>query len=538
MRKFSGLISVLLLICMLMLVSGCANGEIPDESSLAEDTAEPVTGDREYVIVRDGVSQVAVVRPDDADTDDDIVVCAVDINNLIKGYTSKNKSDIYTDWNRADDDGSCEILVGDVNYSQRRQVSPDVGLGMYAIKAVGDKIVVYARTSAAMNAMEKALGEIFEKCKTVNEDGTVNIIVPSSELDVEGVADKLLGDIPVADGMTASKATSISAGSKSVVFSKATWEMYDSFTSVLLAAGYSCGGVYKTDTDAVSVYSNGEKRLEIQFQKGSKSITMGVNKSTDTSCTMYVMCVADSAPVKTEASETAAQSTLISAMKKYDVLNISESADNGWIKVTDGTNTGYCRSSDVKAFLNLSSLKAYAAVVWARDIAADNDFHYGYSSWAHHYGCYFCGTNSKNGTKCSYGAAYEDQLKTYCCNPFVTASYCHGAGAVKVGWDVSKTVNCVGKNINLANDSNKPLTESGKFVFIAKPDNVNELQAGDILLTPTHAMLYAGNGNILEASGSDDNVVNSSTWNNSIRERAIPASSWEKVTKIYRYIGE
>ena len=252
---------------------------------------------------------------------------------------------------------------------------------------------------------------------------------------------------------------------------------------------------------------------------------------------LYGLCVKETCEAYASPAASADRAGVTAA--RYDVLRLQKTETEGWFKTEKDGKTGYFRAEDVRPFENLSEAKAYAAVVWARGIAADNDFHYGHNSWAHHYGCYFCGTNGRDSIKVRKGAAYEDQLKTYCCNPFVTAAFCHGAGAVREGFDITAVVNCKidSCNINLANDPNKPLENTRCFAYIEKPASVFDLKPGDIILTPTHAMLVTENGMIAEASGGDDNVRNSEAWNNSIREKALSDAQWNRVTKVYRYIG-
>ncbi|MBQ0079191.1 MAG: SH3 domain-containing protein [Eubacterium sp.] len=171
-----------------------------------------------------------------------------------------------------------------------------------------------------------------------------------------------------------------------------------------------------------------------------------------------------------------------------------------------------------------------AACDWAVKIANDNTFHYGETKWAHHNGCYFCGTNTSTGSaKLKDGATKAQAEKTYCCNPFVTAAYCHGAGA--------KEVNCKDSSMRfgLANDSNKIFTLSDSWVKVTKT-STSDLLAGDILMTPSHCMLYIGDGKIAHA-GHHDNGVKNDYWNDSISVEKLPASQWSRTSKIYRYIG-
>lgn len=172
-----------------------------------------------------------------------------------------------------------------------------------------------------------------------------------------------------------------------------------------------------------------------------------------------------------------------------------------------------------------------AACNWAIDIAKNNKYHYGKSKWAHHNGCPFCGTNGKGSAKHKAGGSLKEIEFTYCCNPFVTAAYNHGAGAPSIDCKVSS------KRINLANDKNKPLQNTKEWKKIKKPSKVTDLKKGDILLTPTHAMLYVGDGKICHAK-HHDNGVKGSYWNESITTEKIPSNQWKRTTKIYRYIGD
>ena len=172
-----------------------------------------------------------------------------------------------------------------------------------------------------------------------------------------------------------------------------------------------------------------------------------------------------------------------------------------------------------------------AAVSWAIAIADNNTFHYGRTRWAHKTGCYFCGTNQRAGSgKRKAGASLTECAKTYCCNPFVTAEYHHGAGASEIDCRVKH------KRINLANDRNRALKNKKAFARISKPSSIDKLCEGDILLTPTHCMLYAGNGKVVHAAHHDNGKRNS-YWNSSIVHEKISNRQWKRTSKIYRYIG-
>lgn len=144
------------------------------------------------------------------------------------------------------------------------------------------------------------------------------------------------------------------------------------------------------------------------------------------------------------------------------------------------------------------------ACAWAEAIANNNEFHYGEASWAHHNGCYFCG--SQPSSKKHGGGDWE---KTYCCNPFVHAAYAHGGGDPKM---LKRCKNCDGYGTyygdGWSGDSN--WKNMGYISF-------GKLQKGDVLLNGHHAMLYIGGGKVAHAGSPDNGVKGSDSWNESIR---------------------
>lgn len=172
------------------------------------------------------------------------------------------------------------------------------------------------------------------------------------------------------------------------------------------------------------------------------------------------------------------------------------------------------------------------SVTWGKWIAGDNSFHYGYTNSsktinAHHNGCYFCDTNVTSGGRSKAGIV--DYKKSYCCNPFTGASWAHGGGDATAlalcqkgsSWDYHK-----GKGY----DNSKLFKKLGHPVMSA-------LQVGDVLCRDTHVAQYIGNGKIVEAGAGDDNVRNSTKWNNSIRIRAMSEADYKKFPRAYRYTG-
>lgn len=161
-------------------------------------------------------------------------------------------------------------------------------------------------------------------------------------------------------------------------------------------------------------------------------------------------------------------------------------------------------------------------VKWAKWIASDNRFHYGYGTHAHHNGCYFCGTQrmKKNRTP-----AILDPDFTYCCNPFVGAAWAHG-GCVPSAIKKCQNTNSWDFSVGTGYDA------SSLFTKLGKPD-YSKLKVGDVLCkSGGHVALYVGNKKVIHASGGDDNIRNSTKWNNSIK-----IGTWNGWERAYRFNG-
>ena len=177
------------------------------------------------------------------------------------------------------------------------------------------------------------------------------------------------------------------------------------------------------------------------------------------------------------------------------------------------------------------------AVRWACWIAGDNRFHYGYTNkhgssdskdWnpnAHHNGCYFCGTNTTSGGRSKAGIT--DYQFTYCCNPFVGAAWAHG-GCVPKAMELCRK----GSSWNF--EKGTGYDKSSLFTNLGKPAK-STLELGDVLCSDKHVAIYIGNGKIAEAAGGDDNVRNSSKWNNSIHTTSLTDSRYSGFKRVHRY---
>ena len=172
-------------------------------------------------------------------------------------------------------------------------------------------------------------------------------------------------------------------------------------------------------------------------------------------------------------------------------------------------------------------------IKWAKLIANNNKFHYGYTNknvkpWypnAHHNGCYFCNTNTNKGGRSKAGIV--DYKLTYCCNPFVHAAWAHG-GCIPKALEICQKGSSWDFHKGAGYDASK------LFDNLGHPKK-SALKPGDVLCRDTHVALYIGNNKIVEAGGGDDNVRNSTAWNNSIRIRTLTDKNYANFKRVHRF---
>ena len=78
--------------------------------------------------------------------------------------------------------------------------------------------------------------------------------------------------------------------------------------------------------------------------------------------------------------------------------------------------------------------------------------------------------------------------------------------------------------------------KSSLFTNLGHPAK-SQLKPGDVLCRDTHVALYIGNGRIVEAAGSDDNIRNSAKWNNSIRVKELTDKNYANFPRVHRFNG-
>lgn len=245
--KFNFKLIALLLALMLAFAAfvGCTPDEVPDETTAAiiEETNAPETepaAPSVFTLVSGGTSNVRIVRPADLKTDDMTVKAAIEIRKIINNVTDANP-ELVDDWIKdgaTHDSSTLEILFGATNYPESAEVVNSISYGEYAIKAIGNKIVVFSYTDAGYSKAITSLISIIRDSVTDEADGTKTLSIPVEELNIVKQSDAMTASLPSFDGGKFSSVTDMGDGCYGVIIKDTTPEHYSAYLTKLAAVGY------------------------------------------------------------------------------------------------------------------------------------------------------------------------------------------------------------------------------------------------------------------------------------------------------------
>lgn len=245
--KFNFKLIALLLALMLAVAAfvGCTPDEAPDETTAAiiEETNAPETepaAPTAFTLVSGGASNVRIVRPSDLKTDDMTIKAAIEIRKIINNVTDVNP-ELVDDWLKdgaTHDSSTLEILFGATNYPESAEVVNSLSYGEYAIKAIGNKIVVFSYTDAGYSKAITSLISIIRASVTDEADGTKTLSIPVEELNIVKQSDAMTASLPSFDGGKFSSVTDMGDGCYGVIIKDTTPELYSAYLTKLASVGY------------------------------------------------------------------------------------------------------------------------------------------------------------------------------------------------------------------------------------------------------------------------------------------------------------
>lgn len=230
MKRFLAL-SVLLLTALL-LFTGCNDTPqpIPPADTTAPETeAVPASLD----LIKDGTAIYSIIRPDMADQ------ATVDAASLLRKnfstYTGVSPM-ISTDWIKPGDSynpETFEILVGQTGYPQSSQALESLSYGDYIITQIGNKLVINAWCSDALN---RAVTDITRQLIVNATEG--NFTLPQNCLKASTVIEQI-NALPLYENASLSTVYDVGDENILLLFEKTTADAHGAYCRALEAAGYT-----------------------------------------------------------------------------------------------------------------------------------------------------------------------------------------------------------------------------------------------------------------------------------------------------------
>lgn len=155
-----------LLLAVAILFCACGQEEnAPDDTTVPVETAAPAP---DIDLVAGGEAQYVIVRPEECTPAEQ--EAAAELRALIEELTGVSPK-LTTDWvkrGQSYDSTTREILLGHCGQSETAEVLSTLGYGQYAIRPVGNKIVVAAWSDDAFSAAMSAFRNLLRNSKTEN----------------------------------------------------------------------------------------------------------------------------------------------------------------------------------------------------------------------------------------------------------------------------------------------------------------------------------------------------------------------------------
>ena len=273
MKKKILLLSLVACLCLAMLF-GCGGGQDAENTTTSGEvtTTEPVVQEPTTVeIVKDGSTVYQVIRDEDASSSSIQVTVARSIVDKIKALTGTTIK-ISTDWVKRGsepDSSTYEILVGMTDYKESKEVYSSIGFGDWAVRVVGNKIVVAGYTDSALSIAATKLNRVLDAC--VSSDGK-SLVANIADITLEGTEDAVLNNIPVPENGQFSAFYNAGDDCTELIFTDMTADTYKAYLTKLAASGYSEYTTHQMAGNLFATYNSDEYTITAGYYDYENSI--------------------------------------------------------------------------------------------------------------------------------------------------------------------------------------------------------------------------------------------------------------------------
>ena len=253
-----------LLVALMLLALLCGCGvETPVETTTAvtsETVADTTTAPAPEVpaevnIVENGKANFTLIRDEDASTSGMEVAQARLIMNQVKDLTGATMN-LGTDWVKRGqelDSTTYEILVGVTAHPETQEVINSLGYGDWALRLVGNKIVVFGYDVSGLSQATSKLISLLKE--GVSEDGK-SIVLSREALNVNGTKSEKLNALPGYEGGQFSSYYAAGANCDEIIIAETNLDQYKAYLTKLESAGYKCYTTHEIAGNHFATYTN------------------------------------------------------------------------------------------------------------------------------------------------------------------------------------------------------------------------------------------------------------------------------------------
>ena len=254
------LLLALALVMTLSMLCACGNDTGPAEDTTTADTTTTVAeteapAPQTVDIVVDGKSMYSVIRDEDAETSALVVTHARKIITQLKNLTGATAK-LETDWVKRGqelDHTKYEILVGVTDHPETREVMSSLNYGEWAIRVIGNKIVVFGFSDTTQAHAVNRFNRLLEK--GVSEDGK-SISLMAEDLNITESHDTQMSALPLYEGGHFSAFYKAGNDVNEVIIADTNLDEYKDYLKKLEANGFTCYTTHQITENHFATYTN------------------------------------------------------------------------------------------------------------------------------------------------------------------------------------------------------------------------------------------------------------------------------------------
>lgn len=254
---------LLLALAAVMLLStlcACGEGGNVEETTVSDTTAETTVATTEPTptsvdIVADGKPVFKVIRDEDAETSAVVVSQARSILDKIKGLTGAMPK-LETDWVKRGsqlDSSTYEILVGVTDYPETKEVMDSLTYGEWAVRLVGNKIVIFGFSDTSMSHAVSRFNRALEKA--VSEDKK-SITLTAEEINQTDALDAQMSALPQYEGGNFLSYYKAGNNVDEIIIGNTNPDEYKAYLSKLEQNGFTCYTTHQITDNLFATYTN------------------------------------------------------------------------------------------------------------------------------------------------------------------------------------------------------------------------------------------------------------------------------------------